>query len=142
MSIRAIWEQDTVAPARGTCGVAIPVTSPFGLMEAGSFIFVPNGEEEGFACERSDFREVGEQPRPAETGKHLQERPDEWASATDEEWVAALLDRQPFVDPRFMNYAQGHRPHCLRRSLLLHQDMGGYLGAPARRWLKTGRTGR
>jgi hypothetical protein len=71
--------------------------------------------------------------------KHLQERPDDWLDATDQEWVDALLDRPPFIDPLFMAHAQRARPHCLRRALLLHRDTGGYLGAPARRWLKGGR---
>lgn len=68
--------------------------------------------------------------------KHLQERPDDWLTATDEEWTAALLDHPTLIDPRFMAHAERCRPHCLRRALLLHADTGGYLGAPARRWLK------
>jgi len=71
--------------------------------------------------------------------EHLQNRPNDWASATDDEWTAALLDTPPLICPFFMSYAQNHRPQCLRRALLLHKDTGGYLGAPARRWLKGSR---
>ncbi len=68
--------------------------------------------------------------------KHLQDRRDDWADATDQEWTDALLNTPALIDPFFMNYAKRSRPHCLRRALLLHADMGGILGAPAIRWLK------
>lgn len=67
---------------------------------------------------------------------HLQDRPDDWIDASDEEIVDALMNRQPFVDPRFMAYIQRSRPHCLRRSILLHEQMGGYVSPIARRWLR------
>lgn len=68
--------------------------------------------------------------------KHLQERREDWTDATDEEYVDALLHRAKFLDPFFHNYVVRTRPHCLRRALLLHADLGGYLGAPALRFLR------
>lgn len=68
--------------------------------------------------------------------KHLQDRRDDWADATDQEVTEALLDMPTLICPFFMAYVQSSRPQSLRRSLLLHEDMGGYIGAPARRWLK------
>ena len=66
---------------------------------------------------------------------HLQVRRKDWADASDDEFVEALLSMPPLIDPFFMAYVKNHRPHCLRRALVLHADLGGYLGAPARRWL-------
>lgn len=67
---------------------------------------------------------------------HLQDRRDDWESATDEEVIDALLDRPAYGhDPRFFNFMRRTRPHCLRQSLLLHEAMGGYLGVPALRFL-------
>jgi hypothetical protein len=66
--------------------------------------------------------------------KHLADRRDDWAGASDEEWVHAILSVPRPTDPFFINYAQRQRPEAVRRAL--HADMGGYLGAPARRWLR------
>jgi hypothetical protein len=77
--------------------------------------------------------------QPTEQVKHLQDRPHDWADATDEEIVDALLNRVEFVCLRWMAFVERERPHCLRRSLLLFEDLGGYLAAPARRWLRGGR---
>lgn len=68
--------------------------------------------------------------------EHLQDRPNDWPTATDEEWTKALMKVPAFIDPFFMAYAQRHRPHCLRRAILLHQDLGGFVGRPAQRWLR------
>jgi hypothetical protein len=68
---------------------------------------------------------------------HLQDRRDDWADATDDEWADALLDMPALIDPLFMAYAKRHRPEALRRALLLHESLGGYLGTPARAWLAT-----
>ena len=67
--------------------------------------------------------------------EHLQDRPDDWETATDMEHLEALADHQPVVQPFWMAYLRNHRPHVLRRRLLLFQEMGGYLGRPARCWL-------
>jgi hypothetical protein len=71
--------------------------------------------------------------------KHLQHRPEDWATATDEQWIDALLDWQSPVDPRWMRFAEQRRPDCLRRALSMHAQINGPLGVPARRWLRTGR---
>lgn len=73
------------------------------------------------------------------TADHLMHRPHDWPTATDDEWTAALLDTPRPIEPRFMAYARNHRAHCLRRALLLHADTGGFLGAPAKRFLRGGR---
>lgn len=70
---------------------------------------------------------------------HLQERRADWHDATDAEHLDALTDRQPFICPMWMAYLQRTRPHVLRRSILLHEDMGGFVGAPGRRFLRRGR---
>jgi hypothetical protein len=67
--------------------------------------------------------------------KHLQERRDDWETATDQEWAEALLSPPALICPFFMAFARNRRPEALRRSLLLHRDLGGYLGPPARRFL-------
>jgi hypothetical protein len=67
---------------------------------------------------------------------HLQERRDDWESALETEIVDALLDPQPFVCPFFISWARTHRPNAVARYLKLHADLGGYLGLPARRWMK------
>lgn len=73
---------------------------------------------------------------PLNERPHLQNRRDDWEEATDAEVLDALLNRPPYGhDPLFFNWIRNHRPHCLRRSLLLHEQMGGYLGAPALRFL-------
>ena len=70
---------------------------------------------------------------------HLQAQPAEmWERATDDEIVEALHNLPRFIDPRFMNYCKHDRPAALRRQLIEHQERGGYLGAPARRWLGGG----
>lgn len=76
-------------------------------------------------------------PRP-----HLQARRDDWETATEEELVDALLDRPAFIDPGWMNWLERNRPQALRRYLGLHRDLGGYIGPPAHRFLRTGRSRR
>lgn len=66
---------------------------------------------------------------------HLQDRRDDWADASDEEWVLALLNPPALICPFFMAYAQRCRSHCLRKALLLHEQCGGFPGRPARRFL-------
>jgi hypothetical protein len=68
--------------------------------------------------------------------RHLQERREDWESATDEEIVDAILRRPKLLDPFFHNWVVRARPHCMRRALLLHADLGGHLGAPALRFLR------
>lgn len=66
----------------------------------------------------------------------LIDRPDDWRSATDTEICEELSRPKKFVDPAFINYVLHFRPNCMRRYLILHEQMGGYVGAPARRWLR------
>jgi hypothetical protein len=68
----------------------------------------------------------------------LSQRPDDWHTATDEEIITALgtRDARGFVDPRWINYVEQHRPAAMCRYLSLHELMGGYVGPPARRFLR------
>ena len=67
---------------------------------------------------------------------HLQNRPDDWPSATDEEIIHALFHpTDAFVNPRWMNYLERDRPQALTTYLRLLAAGGGRLGPPARRFL-------
>lgn len=66
----------------------------------------------------------------------LPHAPEAWEAAPDEELVSAPLERKRFVNPGFIAWLEQHRPAALRRSLLLFRDLGGVLGAPAKRFLK------
>ena len=72
---------------------------------------------------------------PLNEKPHLQDRRDDWADASDEDWIDALLHPPTLICPFWLNYARQHRPHCLRRSLLLHESLGGWLGPPALKFL-------
>jgi len=76
---------------------------------------------------------------PIEEREHLMHRPLDWEAASDAEWLDALSRTPRPVDPTFMAHAQNQRPHVLRQSLVLFEQMGGFLGLPARRWLGRGK---
>lgn len=66
-----------------------------------------------------------------ETTTHIQNRPDDWTTATDEEHIAGLLEPKRFVDPFWMAYLKTSRPHCLTTYLNIHEARGGVVGSPA-----------
>lgn len=70
---------------------------------------------------------------------HLQDHPDRWAAATDEEHVQALFNPAQFVNPCWMSYLKRERPAALATYLRLFAADGGRLGPPARRFLHGGR---
>jgi hypothetical protein len=70
--------------------------------------------------------------------KPLPDRPQDWDEASEEEIVSTLLEQTCFVDPRWLSWVRQKRPAALRRALLLHADLGGYLGPLAIRFLKGG----
>lgn len=67
---------------------------------------------------------------------HLSCRPDDWESATDEEIITALGTRQGLVNPFFLAYCKRARPAAVCRYLALHEELGGHVGLPARRFLR------
>ncbi len=73
---------------------------------------------------------------PIQEREHLMNRPLDWEAATDAQWLDALCTAPRPVCPRFLNFAEHHRPHVLRQYLVLHEAMGGYVGPPARRFLR------
>ena len=73
---------------------------------------------------------------PMHERTHLSERPDDWATANDQEWADALGTGKRPVDPRFINYAERNRPEAICRYLKIHEQMGGLVGPPARRFLR------
>ncbi len=73
---------------------------------------------------------------PIQEREHLMSRPLDWEAAEDAEVLDALCSISGMVCPFFMAYVKNHRPHVLRQYLVLHEAMGGYVGPPARRFLR------
>ncbi len=66
---------------------------------------------------------------------HLQDRPDDWATASQEETIQALFQAPRFINPFWMAFLRRERPGVLAKQLKLHAAGGGHLGQPARRLL-------
>lgn len=62
---------------------------------------------------------------------------DEWNRMTDEAIIREFAT-QAHPDPEFFAWVRLHRPWCMRQYLHLHRESGGYLGRPARRFLRDG----
>jgi hypothetical protein len=74
---------------------------------------------------------------PASPIPHLQSQQQaDWEAASDEEIVVALFQPVRFVNPCWMNYLKKNRPGPLAAYLQMHASQGGYLGSPARRFLR------
>lgn len=68
---------------------------------------------------------------------HIQDNRSIWESASDEQHLQGLLNRgKAIINPTWMNYLKRNRPHLIGQYLNLYQQGGGYLGKPARDYLK------
>ena len=66
---------------------------------------------------------------------HLQDQPDRWAVAADEQHIEALFNSPRFVNPCWMNYLKRKRPAALATYLRLFAADGGRLGQKSQRFL-------
>lgn len=68
---------------------------------------------------------------------HLQDQPDLWESATDEQLIEAVFKPPPgFVNPTWMAFLQRERPKALATYLRMFHAQGGYQSPIARRFLR------
>ena len=67
--------------------------------------------------------------------EQLQNQPEQWAEATDEQIIHALLQPVRFVNPCWMAWLRRERPAALASYLRLFAAGGGHLGRPAQRFL-------